>query len=376
MKGTVILTAVIFPLLCLNACKRQQETSPVRKTLQQAVFASGYLQQEDEYVIAATADGIIKELSIHEGDNISAGQVLARIKSEVQHTQLQEAQVVYEDARQNAAPAAPQLAQIRIQIGAAKAQRDQDQLNYERYTALRSRNSVSQLEYEKAKLQYKTSQSNLQALEKNYDQVQGALRLNADRSLQQVRTQQSILNEYTINADKAGVALDVLKKKGELVRKGEVIARIGSGRHILRLFIAEDDITRLQLGQQVIVQMNNYPDTTFAAVLIKILPAFDQTEQSYVTEAVFTSPPALLLSGTQLQANIKQDGTRSVLVIPAAALIRGQFVQLKDGTEKTVKTGQKLGDWVEVKSGLTEQDVILLPKGKDKKPGAQLPGFE
>lgn len=376
MKGTIILTAIVFPLLCLSACKRQQETSPVRKTLQQAVFASGHLQQEDEYVIAATADGTIKELSIHEGDNISTGQMLVRIKSDVQHTQLQEAQVVYEDARQNAAPDAPQLAQIRAQIGVAKAQRDQDQLNYERYTALRSRNSVSQLEYEKAKLQYKTSQSNLQALEKNYNQVQDALQLNADRSLQQVRTQQSILNEYTINADKAGVVLDVLKKKGELVRKGEVIARIGSGRHILRLFIAEDDITRLHIGQQAIVQMNNYPDTTFAAVLTKILPAFDQSEQSYVAEAVFTSPPALLLSGTQLQANIKQDGTRSVLVIPAAALIRGQFVQLKDGTEKAIKTGQKLGDWVEVKSGLIEQDVILLPKGKTGKPGVRVPGAE
>lgn len=376
MKVTSIVTAIVLPLLCLSACKQQQETSPVRKTLQQAVFASGHLEQEEEYVIAATADGTIKELNIHEGDNISAGQKLVCIKSEVQHTQLQEAQVVYEDARQNAAPGAPQLAQIRAQIGVAKAQRDQDQLNYERYTALRSRNSVSQLEYEKAALQYKTSQSNLLALEKNYSQVQDALRLNAARSLQQVRTQQSILNEYAIDADKAGVVLDVLKKKGELVRKGEVIARVGSGQHILKLFIAEDDITRLQPGQRAIVQMNNYPDTTFTAVLTKILPAFDQTEQSYVAEAVFTSPPALLLSGTQLQANIKQEGTRSVLVIPAAALIRGQFVQLKDGTEKAIKTGQKLGDWVEVKSGLTGRDVILLPKGKTGKPGVQVPGAE
>jgi multidrug efflux pump subunit AcrA (membrane-fusion protein) len=376
MKGACILTVIVLSLLCFSACKRQQETSPVRKTLQQAVFASGHLQQENEYVIAATADGTIRELELREGDSIKAGQVLLRIKSDVQHMQLQETQVVYEDALKNAAPGAPQLSQIRTQIAVAKAQLEQDRLNYERYTALRSRNSASQLEYEKAALQYKISQSNLQALEKNYAQVQDALRLNADRSLQQVKAQQAVLNEYTIAADKAGIVLDVLKKKGELVRKGEVIARIGSGRYILRLFIAEDDITRLQLGQQAIVQMNNYPDTTFNAVLTKILPAFDQTEQSYVAEAVFTGAPALLLPGTQLQANIKQEGTRSVLVIPSAALIRGQFVQLKDGTEKAIKTGQKLGEWVEVKSGLTGQDIILLPRAKNSKPGAQVPGVE
>lgn len=376
MRATSIITLITVPLLCLSACNRQQETSPVRKTLQQAVFASGHLEQANESVLAATADGTITELSIREGDAVRPGQMLVRIKSEVQHTQLQEARLVYEDARQNAAPGAPQLAQIRAQINIAEAQRDQDKLNYERYTALRSRNSVSQLEYEKAALQYHTSRSNLQALEKNYRQVQDALRLNADRSLQQLKTQQSILNEYILNADKAGVVLDVLKKKGELVRKGELIARIGSGRHILKLFIAEEDITRLQPGQTAVVQLNNYPDTTFTALLTRILPAFDQAEQSYVAEAEFTTPPALLLSGTRLQANIRQEGTLSALVIPSEALIRGQFVQLKDGTEKAIRTGRKLGSWIEVKAGLTEQDVILLPKGQNKSQGAPMPGTE
>jgi len=183
------------------------------------------------------------------------------------------------------------------------------------------------------------------------------------------------LDDYGIKADKAGIVLDVMKKKGELVRKGDVIAKIGSGRHMLKLFIAEDDITKLSIGLEAIVQMNNYPDTTFTAVITKILPAFDQSQQSYIAEAIFKNPPQLLLSGTQLQANIKQQGAKNVLVIPASAVIRSKYVQLKNGEEKEITTGQKLGSYIEVKAGLTENDVILLPKGK-KEDGITIPGTE
>lgn len=371
---TVFLLGVAA--MAITSCNRQQEIYPQRKIIQQAVFASGYLQQEDEYVIAATADGTIKELNIRAGDHITTGQVLVRIKSDVTDNQLKEALVVYDDARRNTSAGAPQLAQIQAQINLARIQLQQDKITYERYAELREKNSVSQLEFEKAGLQYKASESNLQVLEKSYTQVEETLKLNAARSLQQVKTQQAVLDEYMLGADKAGVVLDVVKKKGELVRRGELIAKVGSGRYLLKLFIAEDDITKVSAGQEVIVQMNNYPDTTFTAVITKILPAFYPGEQSYVAEAVFRNPPPLLLSGTQLQANIKQQGTRSVLVIPAPALIRSKYVQLENGEEKEIQTGQKFGNWVEVRSGITENDVILLPRGKNKKDGITMPGTE
>jgi len=372
VNSTIIATTLL--VMHLYACSRREEIHPVRKKLQQAVFASGHLEQEDEYVIAATAEGTIQELNMREGRNLITGQLLVRIKSDVTNTQLQEAKMVHNDAVQNAADGAPQLSQLQVQLNLASGQLQQDQLNYERYKVLRSKNSVSQLEYENALLQLKTSQSNLQALQKNYSQVQDALRLNADRTRQQVKTQQAILNEYEIRADKPGMVLEVLKKSGELVRKGEIIARVGSGRHILKLFIAEDDITRLHTGEQVVVQMNNYPDTTFTAAISRLLPAFDQTAQSYVAEAAFVNPPPLLLSGTQLQANIMQQEVKPILVIPAAALVRGHFVLLKNGTEREIKTGQKADNWVEVKAGLTEEDVILMPEGKSKKQKSEMPG--
>lgn len=373
----ISLPTLAFLSLGISACTEQPTSvAPVYKVLQQSIFASGHLEQQDEYVIAATAEGSIQELNIREGDPVSQGELLLRIKSAVLNTQLEEAMVVYNDALQNAQVASPQLQQWQTQIKQAKTQVEQDQLNYERYRDLRNKNSASQLELEKAEMQYKASSSNLQVLEKNFQQTQNALELNARRSLQQVKTQQALLNEYRIQADKAGMVIKVYKKKGELLRKGEIIARIGSGPYLLKLFIAEEDITKVKIGQTLSVQMNNYPDTLFSARLSKILPAFDPSQQSYLAEAVFERQPPLLLVGTQLQANIDLEGSKRVLVIPSRALLRGQFVQLRDGTEKKIKVGQKLGNWIEVKSGLTPNDLLVLPKGDPSEEGLSIPGSE
>lgn len=374
LNKPVLIAAVI--LSGITSCSKEEAIHPVRKTVKQAVFASGYLEQEDEYVIAATVDGTISELTIREGDSVSIDQQLLHIKSDAPNTLLREAELVYDDARRNLRTDSPQLAQIQAQIALAKEQFREDKLNYERYEKLRKSNSVSQLELEKALLQYQASESNLLSLEKNYQQVRQNLQLNADKSLEHVKNQQAILNEYTVRASKAGIVLEVNKKQGELVRKGEVIARIGSGKHRLKLFIAEDDVTKLQIGQLAIIQMNNYPDKTFTAKITRIHPAFDQSEQSYIAEALFLNPPPLLLTGTQLQANIQQEGTRKILVIPVAALLRGKYVKMSDGTERAVKTGQQIGEWIELKSGLTEKDLILLSGENDGTEGMQLPGSE
>jgi macrolide-specific efflux system membrane fusion protein len=153
--------------------------------------------------------------------------------------------------------------------------------------------------------------------------------------------------------------IKVFKKQGELVRRGEAIAKIGSGEYIIKLFVSEDDITKINIGHPVVVNINTYPDQTFEAEITKIYPAFDETEQSYIVEAVFKQLPQKMFSGTQLQANIETGNRKDVLVIPTAYISRGSFVQLKYGGEKKIETGSKNKEWTEVVSGLAEGDVIV-----------------
>lgn len=362
---------LFYPLLLFTviSCGGEQQTQPVRKTIQEAVFASGQITQDDEYVVSANADGILLEIPVKEGDTVQENTLLARIKSDVQNAQAEESRLVYRDAVKNSASSSPQLLQIMSEINQAKSQLASDRLNYERYAGLRKTNTVSPLELENAELRYKASQNSLVALQKKYDEAQNALKLNAARSRTQWQAQQDLLDYYTLAADKAGRVINVYKKKGELVRKGEVIARIGSGPYIVKLYVSEEDIVRVRAGQKAAVSLNTYPDSSFTAKITRVLPAFDEVEQSYVAEAHFILPPEVILSGTQLQANIVTGIKKGVLLVPANALIKDNTVLLKDGNQKKVTTGRKYGSFIEVKYGLTTSDVLQIPEQEKKESG-------
>ncbi len=356
-----ILYLVAF-LFMLTSCDQQETQVPIRKNIEDAVFASGYMEQENNYTVSAKVDGIIISLPVKEGDAVTKDDLIAIIENEVQNNQLQDALVIYNDAVKNASPDAPQLKHIQTQIDQAQQQLTFDQENYLRYKELYDKNSVSKLDFEKAELQFQASQNNLLALQKNYEEVQNNLQISVERSRVQVSTQQTQLNDYALKTEASGTVITVFKKQGELARRGEAIAKIGSGDYIIKLFVAEDDITKVDIGQSVAVDINTYPNNTFSARITKIYPAFDEAEQSYIVEAKFEQLPEKMFSGTQLQANIETGNRKNVLVIPTEYVSKGSLVMLENGEEKQIETGSKNSVWTEVVSGITEKDVIVKPK--------------
>ncbi len=350
-----------MPLLLTSSCQQQETTSPSRKDIKDAVFASGYIEQENNYTVSAKVEGILVSLPIQEGDRVARKDLIAVIENEVQNNSLQDAVAVYRDAVKNASPHSPQLQNLQAQIDQARQQLEHDEANYRRYKNLRQKNSVSQLEFETVELQYQGALNQLKALQKQYKEVQDALALSVERSRVQVNTQKALLEDYQIFSEEAGQVIHVFKKQGELVRRGEALAHIGSGDYVIKLLVAEEDVTQVSVGDRVAVHINTYPRDTFRAEVTQIYPGFDETEQSYVLEARFMEWPEKMFSGTQLQANIETALRKSVLVIPTGYLTRGNVVLLENGTEKTIVKGSQNSEWTEVVSGISEADVIVKP---------------
>lgn len=352
-----LLAFLIF--MSLNACQQSESTAPVKKNIEDAVFASGFIEQENNYTVSAKIDGIILSLPIKEGSQVSKDELIAMLDSDIQNNQLREAQVVYQDAVENSAPNSPQLQNIQTQIDQAEKQLAFDAENLQRYEDLWGKKSVARMEFEKVELQHKASQSNLRSLQKNYEELQQSLKLQEERTKAQFQSQQLLLKDYRLITRQSGTVIQLFKKEGELVRRGEAIARIGSGAYLIKLFVSEEDITKVDIGQSVAVNVNTYPGEVFAAKVSKIYPAFDENEQSYIIEAVFDKLPEKMFSGTQLQANIQTNSRKDVLVIPTEYVSRGNIVTLKNGQEKQIETGSKNKEWTEVVSGIGEQDYII-----------------
>jgi multidrug efflux pump subunit AcrA (membrane-fusion protein) len=150
------------------------------------------------------------------------------------------------------------------------------------------------------------------------------------------------------------------KQLGDYVKKGDVIAVIGNPNKIYaNLSIDESNMSKIKLGQSVVIQLNTNAQKTYKAQLAEILPAFDEATQSFFVKAFFAENLDFTIVGTQLQANILIAEKKNALVIPRAYLGYGNKVLDKDKKVVLVKTGIVSTDWAEITGGLSENETIL-----------------
>ena len=345
-----------------TSCSHNQETKPQRKDIVDAVFASGFIANYDEYLVISAADGYLNKSLVKEGDRVTAGMPLFLISNEVQSAQYATATANYNDAKSKNDPNSAQIQQLKIQISQAKTQLQNDETNFNRYANLIKTNAVSQVDFDKVKLQYESSKSNVSILEKSLADLKRQLSLNETNALEQLKIQLRNNKDFNLTAICNGLIINVNKKQGEYVKRGETVAKIGAGNPIIKLYVAEEDISSVKLNNKVVVSLNTEKQKTYRAIISSIYPGFDSNNQSFIVEATFTQLPENLMYNTQLQANIITEEKKNAMIIPSNFLLNGDSVQLKDGKKVSVQTGIVNNEWVEILSGLTENQTIVISK--------------
>jgi len=350
-------------LTTLAACTNQNEIRPQRKDIVDAVFGSGHIENRNQYAVTANTDGYLKDAYVAEGDSIKHDQKLFRLTNDVQQTQVSNALTNLQYAKSNVQPRAPQIEQLKTQIAQAKDKLAVDSVNYSRYKRLVKTQAVSTSDFENVQLQYQASSSNLKVLQHNLADLEHQLNLNVQNADAQYRIQKENNNYYNITGRANGVILSVAKKVGDYVKKGDVIAQVGAGEPVIKLYIAEDDIKRVKVGQSTLISLNSSKEQVLKAVISKIYPSFDTTEQAFIVEAKFIDQPTDLKNGTQLQCNIIVEEKKNVLVVPTYCIVNDSYVMVKGSDQKkAVKTGIHTLEWTEILSGVSESDVLTIPK--------------
>src|ERR1035437_3520985 len=362
MKTSIQVLTIISGLAMLSSCgKKSADTKPIRKDITETVFASGILVPENQYNLTAQSEGYIVTLNFIEGDTVKRGSVLAVIDNKQNDFNAQSADALLSIAGSNISPDAPALKQAAANIELAKIKLKQDELQAERYKKLVADKSVSKLEYENASLAMENSKANLTSLQETYN----LLKQQAEQQLIIQKSQKGInsffLGNNEIRAVVGGKVFQKLKQLGDYVRKGDVIAVIGNQNDIYaKLSIDETNISKIQLGQKTIIQLNTNKEKNYNATVSEIYPAFDEQAQSFYCKVKFADAMDFRISGTQLQANIVIGEKNNVLVIPRNYLGYGNKVTIKDKGKITVETGFVSNDWVEITKGLDENTVITL----------------
>jgi multidrug resistance efflux pump len=345
------------------SCNQTQETQPLRKDLIDAVFASGNTITSNQYSITSQVEGYLSASFVSEGDTVQNRQLLFKLINDAQQIQVSNAYDNYDYAKNNLINNAPQIAKLEEQINQAKNTIAIDFANLKRYENLIKSNAVSEFDYEKVLLNYQNDVTNLAILQKSLADLKQSLSLNEKNAKAQYKLQQNNINYYSLHSAFSGTVLSISKKNGDLVKKGESIAIVGSGKTLAKLFVAEDDIQKIQIGQQTLITLNTNKDKVYKAQVTKIYPSFDEASQSFIVEASFDELPTQLKNATQLQANFIISQKKNALVIPAIYLLDGDSIITKTNHQKkAIKTGIKTLEWVEVVNGLNDNENLELPK--------------
>lgn len=347
-------------LLLFASCNRSETTSPQRRDIVDAVFASGTVIMENTYHVTSQTAGVLTESLVKEGDSVKAGQLLFQLANNAQQALEAGASASYKYAESNNSPHSPVWQKIKQQQRQALDQLATDSAQYVRFRNLYASHAVAKADMDKMKLAYETSKANLKQVESNMADMRSNLQVEALNARGNYIAQQENKKQGIFTVPYDGVVLTLPKAKGDLVKNGEMLAEIGSGRYLARLMVSEDDISRVKLGQEVYIEFNTERGKSYKAHISRIFPAFSDLDQSFIVEAMYDGVTPDLREGTQLQANIVIGASKHALVIPRRFLLAGSKVKLKGESEPVnVRTGIITPEWAEIKNGLTETDKII-----------------
>ena len=120
-------SAILIILSILISCGRNKNNiAPVRKNIIDAVFASGYTINSDEYLVSTKTEGFIQKSYVKEGDIVNAGDLLFQLSGVAQSSQLNNALAQYEDAKLKVSSESPQIIAQQTKIEQTKSQVELD----------------------------------------------------------------------------------------------------------------------------------------------------------------------------------------------------------------------------------------------------------
>lgn len=360
-----VLTIPGFLLLLFTSCKQKKEelASPVEAPITEAIFATGHIEADGQFTLTAMSDGYLKDVKVLEGDNVSPSEILFVQDNTIAAIQQQTSTENLHISEQQATSASAVLQQLQAQLNTANDKLQNDKTQLARMQRLHATSSVAKIELDNAQLSYNNSLNSVSSIQYNIAAAKQSLQQAIVNNRGQQLTAIANNSYLTIKSPGNYKVYTVIKRKGELVRKGEAVAVLGNPDSFkIVLHIDESSIAKVQLQQKVLIELNTQKGKIYTGHVSKIYPAFDVSNQAYTVEAIFDTADTSIINGSLLQANIIVAAKRKTMLIPRSCLTADGKVLLKTGNKTdtvSIKTGIVSNEWVEVSAGLKTTDKIV-----------------
>jgi RND family efflux transporter MFP subunit len=334
------------------------------------VAATGTLAADEQIVLGTKVVGRLAEISVDLGSPVKKGQPVARIDPKDYQYRLDQAVAGLKQARVRLG-LPPDGADDRVDpaqtavVRQAKAQLDQAQLNRDRMARLWEQQLVARAELDAAV-------SALQVAEGRYQDALEEVQ-NRQAVLLQRRSEVELARQQLADAAVVspidGAVVQRQASVGEYLAEGAPVVTLVRLHPLrLRLSVPERDATSIRRGQPVRVTVEGdlavHPGT-----VARLSPAIAEQNRTLLIEAEVPNSDSRLRPGSFAKAEVVVQQDERVVTVPAAAIVTFAGVEkvltVRNGKseELRVTTGRRLGDQVEVLSGVKAGEPIVVPAG-------------
>ncbi len=287
---------VVLVLLVILGSKRDtvltvQTEKIQRRTITQLVSATGKIQPEVQVKINAEVSGEIIALPVREGQRVTKGQLLVRIKPDAYQAGVEQAQ------------AAMNMSEANLR----KAEAD-----YKRAKDLYTKKLISDSDLELSKASYESAKA------------------SADQATAQLKQSKDTFSKTTIYSPMDGVVSQLISELGERVSgstftQGTQIMTIADlSRMEARVDVGENDVVLVAVGDTAKVEVDSYPDRKFIGTVTQIantatsrgLGTQDEVTNFQVRIRIVTPPGVSFRPGMSMAADVETETHTNVLAVP------------------------------------------------------------
>jgi len=233
-------------------------TKVARATIIEKVSASGKIQPEVEVKVSPDVSGEIVSLKVAEGDSVIAGQELLKIRPDNYVSLLARA-----EAQVNATKAS--MEQSKAVLAQSEARLSKSKLDFDRNVKLHADKVNSDSDFDQFSSAYMVAKQDLEAAKANVKAANFNVK-SSEASLKEARTN---LTKTTIYAPQSGIISKLNVELGERVvgtsqMAGTEMLRIANLNNMeVRVNVNENDITRVSLGDSVLIDVDAFSSSGF-----------------------------------------------------------------------------------------------------------------
>jgi RND family efflux transporter MFP subunit len=314
-------------------------TSPAQANA--VLTASGYVVARRKAAVASKGTGTLVFLGVEEGDTVKKGQVIARLDDSDVTATLQRAQE-----------------NLRV----AEADLNDAKQSLERQRVLLARDMVARSEYDIAEARYKRVVAGIDAAKFAVKEAEVAV--NNTRIVAPF--------DGTVLKKNADVGEIVAPLAGAASSKAAVVTIADMSSLEVEADVSEANITRVVPEQGCEIRLDAYPDRRYLGYVTKIVPTADRAKATVLVKIKFKDYDNRVLPEMGAKITFLAPGSdqsavqaKPVLAVPAAAVASrntGPVVfQIKEdrAAEIPVVLGERMGNLVEIKEGLKEDDKVI-----------------